>query len=68
MRTDFKFNIFQLTLEEALLAVAHGGLVYMINLDNFEDITDVKYKSVGELLITYAEHNVVFINIKEEVF
>lgn len=63
-----KYEIMQLTLEEAMIESARGNKVLMINLDLFEKIREIYYMPVGEIVGLANNHDVVFIMLQEDPF
>lgn len=61
-----KYIITQLKLEEAIVESTRGTRVLMIDLDIFETIREIYYMSVGEIVCTSRDHDVIFIMLQED--
>lgn len=63
---QMKYIITQLKRDEALVESMRGNTVFMIDLSVFEKIKDVYFMSVGEIVSTSRDHDVVFIMLQED--
>lgn len=61
-----KYIITQLKRDEALVESMRGNTVFMIDLSVFEEIKDVYFMPVGEIVSTSQDHDVVFIMLQED--
>lgn len=64
-----KFGIIKLSLNAALNACANGGRVYLLDLDCFEKVREIRYMPIAEIVVLEKDHEVIFFEVvPEEIY
>ncbi len=61
-----KYGIIKLSLVEALTACCRGGRVYLLDMDEFEEVKEVRYMTIEDIVETDRCHTVLFFEIVPE--
>lgn len=62
--SDMRYEVVQLSLEEAIAEALKDQHVFLIELDAYR-MSEILYMSLDEIIRTSADNNVVFILVKE---
>lgn len=60
------YGIIKLSIVEALKAACRGGRVYLLDLDEFAEVKEVRYMTIEDIMETDRCHTVLFFEIVPE--
>lgn len=60
------YGIIKLSMVEAIRACCMGGRVFMINLDQFADVSEIRYMAIEDIVEKDRSHTVLFFEIVPE--